>query len=77
MDIEQVNELDEIVREHGFVGYADIYLWRFNQESKSDDKIDFEIFAQLAELDSRLGTKASKQLFHILNQTTRLDIIKV
>ena len=57
--------------------YAGVYLIRCNQESKSDDEIDIEVFTRLAELDSKLGTPASEQLFHILNQTTQLDVIKV
>ena len=57
--------------------YAYYYLDRCNQESKSNDERDIQVYTQLAELDSKLGTTASEQLFHILNQTTRSDIIKV
>ena len=57
--------------------YAGIYLLRCNQESKSDDEIDIEVFTRLAELDSKLGTSASEQLLQILSQTTREEIIKV
>ena len=57
--------------------YAGLYLYRCYQESKSNDEIDIQLFTRLAELDSKLGTTASEQLFHILDKTTRLDIIKV
>ena len=59
------------------VGFASKYLERFDEESKSDREIDREIYAKLVQLDSRLGTKASKQLYYCLKNTTRSDIIKV
>ena len=58
-------------------GFAGSYLWRCYEESKTRDKIDVDIYTLLAELDFKLGTTASEQLFHILNTTTQLDIIKV
>ena len=48
-----------------------------NRSLKSDDEIDAEIYSKLIELDARLGTTASEQLFVILCNTTRSDIIKV
>ena len=65
------------LREANFVGFANVYLWRCNKESKSNDEIDKEVYAKLVELDSRLGTTASEQLFKCLLKTTRSDIIKV
>ena len=50
---------------------------RCNEESKSNDEINKEVYTKLVELDTRLGTKASKQLYECLYYTTRLDIIKV
>ena len=67
----------EILRKKNWVGFANVYLWRCNKESKSDDKIDEEFYNELVELDTRLGTTASEQLFGSLCQTTRSDIIKV
>ena len=49
----------------------------FDKESKSDEKIDTELYAELVKLDTRLGTKASDQLHKCLLHTTRSDIIKV
>ena len=48
-----------------------------NQEFKTDEKIDVEVYARLVELDTKLGTRTSEQLFLCLFLTTRLDIIKV
>ena len=50
---------------------------RCNKESKSNDKIDKEVYTKLVELEKRLGIKASKQLYECLKYTTRSDIIKV
>ena len=72
--MEQVNEL--IIRS-GFVGFANDYLERCNRESKSNDNINKEVYTKLVELDQRLGTKASDQLYECLKYTTRSDIIKV
>ena len=65
------------LREANFVGFAHVYLKQCTNESKSDDKIDEEVYSKLVELDTRLGTTASEQLFGSLCQTTRSDIIKV
>ena len=74
--MQQVNDLVGNIRKHNFVGYANIYLWRCNEENRMNE-IDIDNYKKLVELDSKLGTTASEQLFHILNQTTQLDIIKV
>ena len=58
-------------------GYANVYLRRCKEESKSNDEIDKELFAELVKLDTRLGTKASKQLYGCLKYITRLEFIKV
>ena len=54
-----------------------MYLRRCNKESKSNDEIDKELYAELVKLDTRLGTRASEQLYKCLVRTTRSDIIKV
>ena len=58
-------------------GFTDIYFARFKKESKSDREIDRELYSKLVQLDSRLGTRASDQLYKCLSRTTRSDIIKV
>ena len=57
--------------------FAWLYLRRCNEESKSNDKINKEVYTKLVELETRLGTKASEQLYECLRYTTRSDIIKV
>ena len=57
--------------------FACKYLSRCNEESKSNDEMNKEVYAKLVELDTRLGTKASKQLYDCLKNTTRSDMIKV
>ena len=76
IDFNQVNEY-ETLRKKNWVGFAELFLNRCNKESKSDDEIDREIYSKLVELDIRLGTTASEQLYKCLYRTTRLDIIKV
>ena len=57
--------------------FAVNYLERCNEESKSNDKINKEAYTKLVELDKRLGTNPSFQLYECLKYTTRSDIIKV
>jgi len=71
-----VNEYERL-REANYVGFANVYLWRCNKKSKSNDEIDKEVYSKLVELDKRLGTTASEQLFECLWHTSRSDIIKV
>ena len=56
-----------------------MYLQRcMNDETmSSDEKIDRQVYTQLVELDSKLGTTASEQLLKCLLFTTRWDIITV
>ena len=75
-DFEKVNEYESL-RKKKWVGFAQVYLWRCNEESKSNDEIDKEIFSKLVELDTRLGTTAGEQLFGCVDHTLNLDIIKV
>ena len=65
------------MRKENFIGFADVYLQRCNKESKTGDKVDVELYARLVELDTKLGTGSSEQLFVCLFYTTRWDIIKV
>ena len=58
--------------------YVSIYFYRCNEEGKSHDEIDTKVYTRLAELDSKLGTKASKSLYNILaDKTMRTEFIKV
>ena len=77
IDFEQVNEFDENEKKNGFIGYTHIYLWRCNEESKSNDEIDIDVYKMLVELDTKLGVTTSEQLYKCLCYTFRLDIIEV
>jgi len=59
------------------VGFAYVYLIRCEEESKSDDEIDIQVYTKLVELDSRLDTTAAEQLIYCVILTQRLDLIKV
>ena len=62
---------------NGWLGFAPMYLNRCSKESNSDEKFDIQVYTKLVELDTRLGITTYEQLLGCLNQTTRLDIIKV
>ena len=70
-----IQMMKEGVRENS-TGFATHYLGVCKQ-SKSEDKIDVQIYTKLLEVDSRLGISAAEQLFACLRRTTRWDIIKV
>ena len=63
------NNYDKI-RATGLVGFTTYYL----HESKD---VDIEVFTKLLDLDSKLGTTNSEQLYKCLDLTTRHDLIKV
>ena len=71
-----MNEYEEL-RKHRWVGFAEVYLWRCNEESKTKNIPDIQVYRKLVKLDTRLGTTSSEQLFECLLHTTRSDIIKV
>ena len=62
---------------HTCKDFVSHYLERCNKESKSNVKINKEVYTKLVELEKRLGKKASEQLYECLKNTTRSDIIKV
>ena len=76
IDFDKVTEYEDL-RKKNWVGFAELYLWRINEESRPNDETDKEVYAKLVELDTRLGTTASEQLYKCLYRTTRTDIIKV
>lgn len=73
--MENVNE-HGYLKKKGIAGFAHLYLLRCDIESKSN-QIDIQIYTKLIELDSRLGTTASEQLFGCLQSTIQSDVIKV
>ena len=75
INIDQVG-LDK-VRELDYVGYAHYYLQKCWNESKLKNKADVKIYKKLLEIDSKLGTTQSEQLFWCLYNSLRIDLIKV
>ena len=76
IDFEQVNEYQDL-RKYYLIGFAELYLEQCNKESGSNGKVDINVYRKLVELDTKLGTTASEQLYKCLNRTRRSDIIKV
>ena len=67
----------ECLRKKNYVGFADLYLQRCGKRSHPNNVIDKELYSKLVELDTRLGTTSSEQLFKCVLNTSNLDIIKV
>ena len=76
IDFNRVNEFEDYKNLRA-PGFAPIYLMRCYEESKTDEEIDMNVYTKLLELDARLGTTASEQLFYCVKYTQRLDLIKV
>ena len=76
IDFNRVNEFEDY-KNIGAPGFAVIYLNRCYKESKTDEEINIHVYTKLLELDARLGTTASEQLFYCVKYTQRLDLIKV
>ena len=72
------NEFDVLRdEEHGYAGYANYYLEHCWNESELKNKADVTIYKQLLEIDSKLGTTQSEQLFECVFYSLRMDLIKV
>ena len=69
-------EFDEL-REDNFVGYAHYYLQECRNESELKNNADIAIYKQLLEIDAKLGTTQSEQLFGCVFYSLRIDLIKV
>ena len=65
------------LREDNFVGYAHYYLQECWDESELKNKADVTIYKQLLEIDSKLGTTQSEQLFKCVFTSLRIDLIEV
>ena len=71
-----MNEYD-ILRKEKWAGFAELYLNQCNKDSEIENIADTQVYSKLVELDSRIGTTATKQLYECLRYTVRLDILKV
>ena len=79
IDFDQVDQYGEYerMRKDGWVGFAHLYLHQCKEESESGEKNDIQVYSDLVNLDSRLGTTATEQLFMSLCYSLSLDLIKV
>jgi len=50
-----VEEVPEFLRRGPYVGFADMYRKKCKKESKPNNEIDKELYAELVKLDTRLG----------------------
>ena len=75
IDLDEVNE-NECVKEANYIGFGHFYFQR-NKESNQGDENDKEVYTKLVELDTRLGTPPTEQLFMCIYYTLDPDIIKV
>ena len=76
LDFEDGRNYDSL-RKQRFVGYANLYLFKCWNDSKKKNEAEESIYRQLIDIDSKLGTEASEQLYWCITNTTRWDIIKV
>ena len=67
----------DVLRECKFVGYANYYLQESWDETELTNKADVTIYKQLLEIDSKLGTTQTEQLFECVFHSLRIDLIKV
>ena len=67
----------EKLREDDYAGYAHYYLRKCWDETELNNKADVTIYKQLLEIDSKLGTTQSEQLFYCVFNSLRMDLIKV
>ena len=74
--MDQVDNHDELM-ELDYVGYADYYLRKCWNDSELKNKADVTIYKQLLEIDSKLGTIQTEQLFKCVFNTVRMDLIQV
>ena len=71
------NEFDVLREKHYYVGYANYYLEECRDKSELKNKADVTIYKQLLEIDSKLGTTQTEQLFECVFYSLRMDLIKV
>ena len=74
---DQENIYDELREELGAAGYASYYIYHCWDESELKNKADVSIYKQLLEIDSKLGTTQSEQLFECVFHSLRMDLINV
>ena len=73
-----MNQIDhDKVRKFNYVGYAQYYLQQCWNKSELKNEADVTIYKQLLEIDAKLGTTQSEQLFGCVFFSLRIDLIQV
>ena len=67
----------DVLRKYDFAGYAHYYLVKCWDESELKNNADVTIYKKLLEIDAKLGTSQSEQLFGCVYNSFRMDLIKV
>ena len=76
LNLKKCRGYDWIKKETEYEGYAEYYLVSFN-DWRNINEPDATVYQRLVDIDTRLGTELSLQLWCCLSYTTRWDIIKV
>ena len=71
------NEFDVLREKIGYVGYAHYYLQVCYDDSELINKAKIEIYKELLEIDAKLGTTQTEQIFWCVYNSVRVDLIKV
>ena len=71
------NNFDVLREKHGYVGYANYYVFNCWDKSELKNKADVAVYKQLLEIDSKLGTTQTEQLLKCLRHSPRKDLIEV
>ena len=70
------NTFDEL-RGRGFVGFANYYLRKCYDFSELKNKAVIENYIELLKIDAKLGTTETEQLYKLVYNSVRMDLIKV
>ena len=71
------NNFDVLREKNGWVGYADYYLGYCYDDSELINNAEIEIYKKPLEIDAKLGTTQTEQLFECVFNSVRMDIMKV
>ena len=76
-EMEIIENSFDLIREYGFVGYAHYYLKHCWDDSELKNEADVTAYKKLLDIDSKLGTTQSEQLFKCVRYSPRKDLIQV
>ena len=71
------NKFDVLREKRGYVGYASYYIYKCWDESELKNIADVAVYKELLEIDTKLGTTQSEQLFECVFYSVRMNLIQV